>query len=317
VTVESSRKGLKFWQIFWREKMNKIGLHFNYWNGTGAEKDIYTALDLTAKTGVDVFEYGIGVILNMSKSERKVFKNAIEDKGLVPSINGGVSTDLDMAANHPALRRRSIDAYKQAVEIIAEMESIVWSGVNYSAWLRMPEGTVLDYNQKQRIWDVALESVREFALTLQEYKVTCCFEIVNRYEHFVLNTAGEGVKFTNQVGNPYAKLLLDTYHMNIEEDNIADAISFAMKNGQLGHIHLGESNRRLPGIGKSNMNWPDIFDAIKQSGYSGYLTLEPLVLMGTPLARKVNVWRDLISDKSLPSMIEDVKKSVEFVRSHL
>jgi D-psicose/D-tagatose/L-ribulose 3-epimerase len=297
--------------------MNKIGLHFNYWNGTGAEKDIYTALDLTAKTGVDVFEYSIGVLLNMSKSERKNLKNAIEDKGLVSSINGGVSTDMDMAASDPVLRRKSIDAYKHAVELVAEMQSPVWSGVNYSAWLRMPDGEVLDYNQKQEVWDIALESAREFALTLQEYKVTCCFEIVNRYEHFVLNTAMEGVKFTNQISNPYAKLLLDTYHMNIEEDNIADAIKFTMENGKLGHIHLGESNRRLPGIGKSNMNWSEIFSAIKQSGYSGFLTLEPLVLMGTPLARKVNVWRDLISNKSLTSMIEDVQKSVEFVRSHL
>jgi D-psicose/D-tagatose/L-ribulose 3-epimerase len=298
-------------------KMNKIGLHFNYWNGTGVENDIYTALDCTAKAGVDVFEYGIGVLLNMSKSGRKNLKNAIEDHGLISSINGGVSTDLDMAASDPVLRRKSIDAYKHTVELIAEMESPIWSGVNYSAWLRMPNGTVLDYYQKRMVWDIALESVREFALTLQEFKVTCCFEIVNRYEHFVLNTAKEGVEFTNQIGNPYTKLLLDTFHMNIEEDNIADAISLAMKNGQLGHVHLGESNRRLPGIGRSNMNWPEIFNAIKHSGYSGFLTLEPLVIMGTPLARKVNVWRDLIENKSLTSMIEDVQKSVEFVRNHL
>jgi D-psicose/D-tagatose/L-ribulose 3-epimerase len=295
--------------------MNKIGLHYNYWNGTGVEKDIYTALDLTAKSTADVFEYGTGVILNMSKQERKDLRNAIADKGLVSSINGGVAPDLDMASADPVFRRKSVDAYKQTVELIAEMEAPVWSGVNYSYWLRMPD-SVLAYSQKQAVRELALQSVIEFAKTLQTYKVTCCFEIVNRYEHFVLNTAREGVDFTNEVHNPYAKILLDTYHMNIEEDNIADSIAFAAQSGQLGHMHLGESNRRLPGLGKTHMHWPEILNAVKTSGYSGFLTLEPLVLMGTPLARKVNVWRDLITDKSLPSMLEDAKRSIEFIKGY-
>jgi D-psicose/D-tagatose/L-ribulose 3-epimerase len=296
--------------------MNKVGLHFNYWNGTGVENNIYAALELTYKTGADVFEYGTSVLLSMSKAERKNLKHAIQAKGLVSCINGGVAPDLDMASSNPDFRRKSIDAYVNTVELIAEMESPVWSGVNYSNWLRMPQG-VLTYAQKHDAWELALDSVREFALTLQKFKVTCCFEIVNRYEHFILNTAREGVEFLQQVDNPYTKLLLDTFHMNIEEDNMPDAIEYAMQNNQLGHLHLGESNRRLPGLGKTNIDWPEIFATVKNSGYTGYLTLEPLVLMGTPLARKVNVWRDLVCDKSIDSMVEDARRSIEFVRVHL
>ena len=295
--------------------MNKIGLHYNYWNGTGVENDIYKALDLTEKAGADVFEFGTADVLRMSKAERSDLKKRILDKGLSPCVNGGVPPDWDMASDDPAFRARSIDAYKRAAEAIAETGSPIWSGVIYSRWLRLPNQP-LGHADKQEVWDIALTSAREFVKTLANCNLVCCFEIVNRYEQFVLNTAKEGVVFTDQLDSPYGKLLLDTFHMNIEEDDIADAIKHAMDHGRLGHIHIGESNRRLPGIGKSQIDWGYVFGAIKDAGYEGYLTLEPLVLMGTPLAQKVNVWRNL-TDGTLDTMQNDACNSISFVRNQL
>ena len=295
--------------------MNRIGLHYNYWNGTGVEKDIYKALELTEKAGADVMEFGSGDVLRMTKAERSDLKKRMQDKGITPSINGGAPPDWDMASSDPVFRTQSVDAYKRTAEAIAETGSPIWSGVIYSRWLRLPDGPVT-YEEKQATLEIALGSLRELVGTLADVNLVCCFEIVNRYEQFLLNTAKEGVEFTDRLDSPYGKLLLDTFHMNIEEDNMADAIQYAMAHGRLGHIHVGESNRRLPGIGKTQIDWRAFFAAVKESGYEGYITLEPLVLMGTPFARKVNVWRDM-ADRSLDAMLDDARKSVQFIRDQL
>jgi D-psicose/D-tagatose/L-ribulose 3-epimerase len=69
--------------------------------------------------------------------------------------------------------------------------------------------------------------------------------VVNRFEQYLLNTAEEGVAFIKRVGSPNLKLLLDTFYMNIEEDNISKALT--LTGDQLGHFHIGETNRKTPG----------------------------------------------------------------------
>ena len=79
-----------------------------------------------------------------------------------------------------------------------------------------------------------------------------CLEIVNRFEQYIANTAEEGIAICEEINNPYCKLLLDTFHMNIEEDYIPDAIRAASDKGYLGYIHIGEANRKIPNGEKKN-----------------------------------------------------------------
>lgn len=79
----------------------------------------------------------------------------------------------------------------------------------------------------------------------EEYDINYCLEIVNRYEQYLLNTAAEGVDFVRELDSPKIKLLLDCFHMNIEEDSFSEAIKTAGE--LLGHFHIGECNRKVPG----------------------------------------------------------------------
>ncbi len=78
---------------------------------------------------------------------------------------------------------------------------------------------------------------------------------MNRFEQYLINTAAEGVAYIDEVGSPNLKLLLDVFHMNIEEDDMTQAIITA--GDKLGHFHIGETNRRPPGQGR--MPWKEIF----------------------------------------------------------
>ena len=115
-----------------------------------------------------------------------------------------------------------------------------------------------------------MENVREVGLRAQDYGVDFCLEVLNRFEGYLLNTCEEAVRFVDQVGEPNVRVMLDTFHMNIEEDSIGGAIRSAK--GLLGHFHTGECNRRVPGRGRTP--WHEIACALKDIGYDGYLTIE-------------------------------------------
>ena len=101
--------------------------------------------------------------------------------------------------------------------------------------------------------------------TARDYRVTLSLEVVNRYEHYLLNTAGEGVRMAEETESGFCKVLLDSFHMNIEEDDMGEAIRHAYMHDKIGEIHIGEANRRVPGTGKSHMDWEGFFGTLRDS----------------------------------------------------
>jgi sugar phosphate isomerase/epimerase len=97
-------------------------------------------------------------------------------------------------------------------------------------------------------------------------------EPLTRYESDVINTATDGLALIREVGHSHLGLLLDTFHMNIEEPTYAGSIEQSMASGRLWHIHLGDSNRLPPGYG--HIDFGVIVAALRQVGYDGYLSAE-------------------------------------------
>ncbi|WP_343210118.1 sugar phosphate isomerase/epimerase family protein [Anaerolentibacter hominis] len=296
--------------------MNKIGLHNGFWRGTEAQDaGLYKLLELTNKTTCEVIEIGPDLLLGMTPAERLDFKKALADMGMELSINGGFTNQNDIAADDPAIRRIGIEWAKNVLQAMYEVGCDRWSGINYSEWLRRPAVPDLTPEYKDHVRGLSIDSMREIIKTAEDCGVNYCFEIVNRFEQFIMNTSAEGVSFCEDVGSPNAKLLLDTFHMNIEEDNIADAIRYAQEKGRLGHIHVGESNRRIPGFdGKTHMDWDTIMGAMKDSGYQGYVVMEPFMKMGMTT---ICCWRDLSHGADLATMTDYAKKGAQFLRSKL
>jgi len=99
-------------------------------------------------------------------------------------------------------------------------------------------------------------------------------EPVNRYEGDIVITAEEGLGLIDEVGHSHLGLLLDTYHVNIEESSLTEPFRRGMAAGRLWHVHLGDSNRLPPGQG--HIDFPSIVAALSESGYQGYLSAELL-----------------------------------------
>ena len=107
------------------------------------------------------------------------------------------------------------------------------------------------------------------------------------------------------------KVMLDTFHMNIEEDSFAAAIKLACD--LFGHIHVGEANRRPP-FAEGRMPWREVVDALIEIGYTGSIVLEPFVTMGGQVGKDISIWRDLSHGASKALLDDDAAKSVKFLR---
>lgn len=296
--------------------MNKVGLHACYLRETPYEWDVPASIELAGKYGCDVFEVALATIIDLAPAQRAEIKSRAAALGVTLSVNGGLDARTDLSSSDAAIRRAGIEKMARALHAIHEIGAEIFCGINYTAWLVRPE-RLLTYDEKQKHWDYAVQCMREVIKVAEDCNVRYCFEIVNRYEEYLLNTAKEGVAFAEQVGSPNAQLLLDTFHMNMEEDNMLQAMAYAQERGRFGHLHAGESNRRIPGLGASNIDWPKVFQTIHQIGYDKYIVMEPFVRMGLATSMNTCVWRDMTQNHTMEAFMDDVSRGISFLKHGL
>ena len=119
-----------------------------------------------------------------------------------------------------------------------------------------------------------VDVLREACIYAQQRSVRLALEPLNRYENELINNAAQGLEFIQEVNHPALGLLLDTFHMNIEETSWTEPFRNLMKAGKLWHIHLGDNNRLAPG--KGMIDFRAIVRTLREIGYSGYLSAELL-----------------------------------------
>jgi RpiB/LacA/LacB family sugar-phosphate isomerase len=132
-------------------------------------------------------------------------------------------------------------------------------------------GRELDKSQQRQR---ALEAVKVCAVKAEEKNVQLLIEPINRYETNFINSAEEGIQFVEEAGHPEIKLLLDTFHMNMEEEDIHKTlIRYA---DRIGYIHFADSNRHAPGFG--HFPFHEILKTMQEINYKGVITAEILPL---------------------------------------
>jgi 5-keto-L-gluconate epimerase len=174
---------------------------------------------------------------------------------------------LSVAAADPEIRRRLVQRLAGHVDFAARVGAqVVIGGVRGRF-----EDSAAD--RQAQYWG-AVEVVHQVTDYASSRGVTITLEPINRYESNFLNTVDDTLGFLQDVDRPSVKILLDTYHMNIEEASMTAAIEQA--GSRLSHVHLVDSNRRAPGMG--HIDFPAILDALCSIGYDGYLSGEVLPL---------------------------------------
>ena len=172
--------------------------------------------------------------------------------------------------------------------------------VDFKAPIDKPGDTDRSIRRMQRLADMAAD-----------YGITLNMESLNRFEGYMINECYECVGYVKAVDKPNVKVMLDTFHMNIEEDSIPDAIRLA--GSLLGHFHVGEANRRPPRPG-TRMDWAEIGKALEQIHYQGDVVMEPFVTMGGQVGKDISIWRDLSHGATEAELDRDAAQSVAYLR---
>jgi D-psicose/D-tagatose/L-ribulose 3-epimerase len=191
----------------------------------------------------------------------------------------------------PAVRAKGIALTKQVLDCCKAVGATHLAGPYYAAL-----GHFSGAGPTKDEWKWGVESMKPVAKYAGEVGVTLVLEFLNRFEIYLLNSAADAAKFAREVNHPACKMMYDTFHANIEEKNITQALKDCAD--VMDHVHISENDRSTPG--KGQINWQETFDALKKIKYDGWLTIEAFGLALPSLAAATKIWRKMfISEEQL------------------
>jgi D-psicose/D-tagatose/L-ribulose 3-epimerase len=261
----------------------------------GASTFIWTSpfgddkLDLLGRVaglGFDIVEV---CIEDPSRVTAAAVAQAASAAGIDVLVCGAFGPGRDVSDEDPAVREQAQGYLRTCIDIAAEVGSPLVSGPMYATTGRT---RMLSDDERARQWDRAVEGLRSAAGYAAERGVTMAIEPLNRFETDLVNTAEQGVALCRDIGADNAGLLLDTFHMNIEEKSIAEAIRLA--GPYVRNFHTCENDRGAPGTG--HVAWKEVFDALRDIGYDGPGVIESFTPDNKEIARAVSLWRRLAPD---------------------
>lgn len=198
----------------------------------------------------------------------------------VPAIGTGQAWSeekLSFTSLDPAIRRKAIERVKSHIPLASRLNAMIILG--------LIRGITSEDANHERSMALLLEALKECSLVAAEAGVGIAIEPLNRYETDLIHTVGEGLDLIRKVGADNLGLLLDTFHMNIEEPVIEDSIRIC--GDRIFHFHVADSNRWYPGAG--HLDFDSILRALFSTGYQGFVSGEFMPLPDADIAASQNI----------------------------
>jgi D-psicose/D-tagatose/L-ribulose 3-epimerase len=181
-------------------------------------------------------------------------------------------------------RKRAIQHLRECIHLTAALGAKRMGGPVYA-----PVGYLTKMRPTQEEWNWAVECFQSLKDELAKCDVTLALEPLNRFETFFLNTAADAVRLCEEIHDSRIGVLLDTFHTNIEEKDVAR--TFQATGAHLKHIHVCENDRGIPGTG--HVDFRGISNALSAISYDGWLTIESFGFGHIELSAAAAIWRDL------------------------
>lgn len=214
-------------------------------------------------------------------------EHVVSSKGLeVPAIGTGQAwgeEGLSFTSDDPAVRAAAIERIKSHIPLAARLDAVIILGLIRGI---TPEG-----QSHKRSMDYLIEALQACSEAALAEGVRYALEPLNRYETDLIHTVDDGLKLIEDVDFQNFGLLLDTFHMNIEEASIEESIQVC--GDRIFHFHVADSNRRYPGAG--HLDFASILQALYATGYDGYVSGEfmPVPDADTSARRSIRYLRQI------------------------
>ena len=194
-----------------------------------------------------------------------------------------VSTgDANPISPDSSVRAEAVTRLKGAVDMCELVGAPMLCGPYHSAL-----GEFSGAMPSEEEWANGKATLREVADYAGEKGVTLVLEYLNRFELYFLNSAADCARFVREVDHPNLRMMYDTFHANIEEKDITEAVKSCID--VCAHVHISENDRSTPGSG--GVDWDTSFAALKEVGYEGWMVDEAFGLSLPDLAAATKIWR--------------------------
>jgi D-psicose/D-tagatose/L-ribulose 3-epimerase len=209
-----------------------------------------------------------------------------EKAGVALTICGAFGSSRDLSSEDAAVRQNGLAYLERCVDFASSLGSPFVSGPMYAA---VGNTRMLERAERAAQWARAVASLKTAAAYAAERSVKLAIEPLNRFETDLVNTVDQGLQLIADIGARNVGLLLDTFHMNIEEKDIPSAIRRA--DGHIVEFHACSSDRGTPG--EDHLPWNAIADALRDARYEGPVVIEAFTPEIKEIARAVSIWRPL------------------------
>jgi D-psicose/D-tagatose/L-ribulose 3-epimerase len=281
----------------------KYGMNLLLWSGEVTDAMLPTLEKLKAM-GYDGVELPI---FNLDLDYAKLGKQ-LDSLGLARTavtVRNVADNPISPDAN---ARKAGVELNKKTLDCCAAAGVETLVGPFHSALGHFP-----GHSRTPDEWKWGVESMRATAEHAGKVGVMLGLEPLNRFEVYFLNAHVDAAKLCREVNHPHCRMMYDTFHANIEEKSIPAAMH-AIRD-MLVHIHISENDRSTPGHG--NVRWKENFDAIRDTGYDGWLVIEAFGLALPELAAATRIWRKMFDSelKLAEDGLRFMKQQVEMRRA--
>ncbi|RFS16442.1 sugar phosphate isomerase/epimerase [Emticicia sp. C21] len=273
----------------------KFGMNLLLW-GTEINESLFPVLEEIKELGFDGVEVPIFDTdpTNWYKWREKL--DELELDRIAVTICG---PDFNQISPDPAIRKATLERNKLAVDCAMVLGANLLNGPYHSAL-----GAFTGKPASEQEWRWAVDNLRELADYADSFGITLGLEYLNRFESYLVSSSDELIKLVEDIDHPACKIMFDTFHANIEEKNLGDAIRKLSKH--LVHVQVSENDRSTVGTG--NVNWEDVFKALHEVKYDGWLSVEAF----SQKLAVANIWR-----KMFDSETQLMKDSLSFLKNSL
>ena len=258
----------------------KVGMNLLVWTAFVTEEH-FPILEKIKKTGYD----GVEIPLFDGDAEHyKKIKKELDNLGLGCTTVTVVNAETNPISPDASIRKAGLERIKWALDMTSVMGGDLLAGPYHSA-LGVFSGQPPTADERKR----AVEVLTQAADHAQKVKVKIAIEYLNRFECYFLTNALDAKNLVREINHPYFGTMYDTFHANIEEKNISQAIA-SMEDTYV-HVHISENDRGTPGSG--HVHWDETFKALRKAKYDGWLTIEAFGRALPDLAAATKIWRDM------------------------
>ena len=263
--------------------MVAFGIHPFVWTDAWSCASVHL-IERARHLGFDALDIPVRTL---DERDLEATRSRLDALGMRAVAVAGVGQPCDLTSTDESVRRATLDYLKQLVRNTFGIGATVLAGVFYG-----PIGTLVGRGPTTDELERSAGGLREIARFAYDYGVKLALEPVSRYETYLINTVEQGLAMVHRVDEPNVGLLLDTYHMNIEEKDFYAPLVAA--GDRLLHVHTSENDRGIPGTGL--VRWDDVFQALQEISYDGVITIESFVTSVPAVAASTCVWRRLAPD---------------------